>query len=137
MFKIYFFKSFNSFAINGETKLPSIDRIGLGLYSGLWSYDGWNQLNYVVEEIKAPEKNLVKAITGSLGLIALFYLTVNFFYLSVLGVDGILSSSAVATDYANAILPQVSFTIPIMVACSCLGAALVQVGLLLTNGLSI
>ena len=84
-------------------------------------------MNFILEEIKQPEKNLVKAISGSLTLIALFYLTVNFFYLSILGVEGILKSSAVATDYANIILPQVSFAIPIMVACSCLGAALVQV----------
>ena len=116
-----------SFSKEGVTHIPSVDRIGLGLYNGLWSYDGWNQLNYVVEEIKSPEKNLVRAIGGSLGIIALFYLTVNFFYLSILGVNDILTSSAVATDYANAVLPQVSFAIPIMVACSCLGAALVQV----------
>ena len=51
---------------------------------------------------------------------------VNFFYLSILGVDGILSAPAVATEYAKVILPQVSWIIPIMVACSCLGAALVQ-----------
>ena len=40
--------------------IPSIEHLGLGLYNGLWSYDGWNQLNYVLEEIIEPEKNLLK-----------------------------------------------------------------------------
>ena len=101
--------------------------LGLGLYHGLWSYDGWNQLNYVVEEIKHPEKNLLKAIVMSLSVITVLYLLVNFFYISILGTEVILHSSAVATDFATQILPQVSFLVPIMVACSCLGAALVQV----------
>ena len=83
-----------------------------------------------MEEIINPEKNLLRAICSSLILISLFYLLVNFFYFSILGVDGILHSSAVATDYAKAILPQISWIIPIMVACSCLGAALVQVYLI-------
>ena len=69
----------------------------------------------------------LQAICSSLVLISCFYLLVNYFYFSILGVEGILHSSAVATDYAKAIAPQISWIIPIMVACSCLGAALVQV----------
>lgn len=29
--------------------------IGIAFYQGLWSYDGWNNLNYVTEELKRPE----------------------------------------------------------------------------------
>lgn len=29
--------------------------IGIAFYQGLWSFDGWNNLNYVTEEIKKPE----------------------------------------------------------------------------------
>lgn len=29
--------------------------IGIAFYQGLWSYDGWNNLNYVTEELKSPE----------------------------------------------------------------------------------
>lgn len=42
-----------------------INPIGIAFYQGLWSYDGWNNLNYVTEELKRPE------VSGGL-LICLF-----------------------------------------------------------------
>jgi solute carrier family 7 (L-type amino acid transporter), member 9/15 len=42
----------NSF--NGP--LPSVGAIATAFYTGLWAYDGWNNLNYVTEEIKNPSK---------------------------------------------------------------------------------
>lgn len=32
--------------------------IGLSFYQGLWSYDGWNTLNFLTEELKRPEVRL-------------------------------------------------------------------------------
>lgn len=32
-----------------------ITSIGIAFYQGLWSYDGWNTLNYLTEELKHPE----------------------------------------------------------------------------------
>ncbi|XP_071378729.1 Y+L amino acid transporter 2-like [Centroberyx affinis] len=32
-----------------------VSSIGIAFYQGLWSYDGWNTLNYVTEELKRPE----------------------------------------------------------------------------------
>ncbi|AWP16825.1 putative b(0-+)-type amino acid transporter 1-like [Scophthalmus maximus] len=32
-----------------------VNSIGIAFYQGLWSYDGWNNLNYVTEELKRPE----------------------------------------------------------------------------------
>lgn len=32
-----------------------ISSIGIAFYQGLWSYDGWNTLNYLTEELKHPE----------------------------------------------------------------------------------
>ncbi|XP_016115715.1 b(0,+)-type amino acid transporter 1-like [Sinocyclocheilus grahami] len=40
------------------TKL-SIRPMGIAFYQCLWSYDGWNTLNYVTEEINHPEKIFV------------------------------------------------------------------------------
>ncbi|KAJ8333040.1 hypothetical protein SKAU_G00419360 [Synaphobranchus kaupii] len=41
------------------TKL-GISPIGVAFYQGLWSYDGWNNLNYVIEELKHPELSRLK-----------------------------------------------------------------------------
>lgn len=32
-----------------------VNAIGIAFYQGLWSYDGWNTLNYLTEELKQPE----------------------------------------------------------------------------------
>lgn len=38
-----------------ENTNTEINLIGIAFYQGLWSYDGWNNLNYVTEELKRPE----------------------------------------------------------------------------------
>lgn len=35
---------------------PSLSALATAFYTGLWAYDGWNNLNYVTEEIKNPGK---------------------------------------------------------------------------------
>ena len=41
-------------AFTGPT--PSMGAIATAFYTGLWAYDGWNNLNYVTEEIQNPSK---------------------------------------------------------------------------------
>uniref|UniRef100_A0A672GKZ4 Zmp:0000001267 n=1 Tax=Salarias fasciatus TaxID=181472 RepID=A0A672GKZ4_SALFA len=35
-----------------------VGSIGIAFYQGLWSYDGWNTLNFITEELKHPEVRL-------------------------------------------------------------------------------
>lgn len=44
-----------NFGDSFENTNTSINLIGIAFYQGLWSYDGWNNLNYVTEELKRPE----------------------------------------------------------------------------------
>ncbi|MEE6476906.1 hypothetical protein FKM82_011268 [Ascaphus truei] len=38
-----------------ENTATGFGPVGVAFYQGLWSYDGWNNLNYVTEELKNPE----------------------------------------------------------------------------------
>jgi len=64
--------------------------------SGLFSYQGWSFLNYVVEELQEPRKNLPRAIFISIATTTTVYLLTNMAYFAVLGKGEMINSQAVA-----------------------------------------
>ncbi len=72
--------------------------IGVALVPVLFSYGGWQQTNFIAEEIIAPERNLPRALViGVLGVV-LVYVLANFAYIQALGADGLAASTAPAAD---------------------------------------
>lgn len=71
-------------------------QLSLAFYTGMFSYSGWNYLNFVREEVKEPNKNLPLAIVISVPLVTCTYLLTNFAYFAVLTPYEILASDAVA-----------------------------------------
>ncbi|KAF0293205.1 b(0,+)-type amino acid transporter 1 [Amphibalanus amphitrite] len=100
----------------------SASDVATAFYSGLWAYDGWNNLNYLTEEVVNPARNLTLAIVVALPLVTICYLLINVAYLSVLSPRELLASPAVAVTFADRVLGPVAFLIPVGVALSVAGA---------------
>ncbi len=74
---------------------------GAAMLGAMWAYNGWNEITYVSEEVKDPQRNLPLAIIGGLGIIAFLYISVNVIYFYVLTpaeVAGVPAASSVATE---------------------------------------
>src|SRR5690606_40193712 len=75
-----------------------VGAMGTALVPVLFSYGGWQQTNFVAEEIVEPERNLPRALVIGVAIVAGVYLLANYTYLHTLGVDGLASSTAPAAD---------------------------------------
>ncbi|KAF9431410.1 hypothetical protein BGZ76_000337 [Entomortierella beljakovae] len=110
-------------AFDGEEQ-PSLGDIALGLYSGLWAYDGWNNLNYVSTEMKNPTRDLPRVIFAGVPIVIIFYLLANTAYYAVLPQAVVMSTNTVAIDFGKQMFGNTGGVLfALCVACSCFGAA--------------
>jgi APA family basic amino acid/polyamine antiporter len=64
----------------------------------LFSYGGWQQTNFVAEEIREPEKTLPRALLLGVVIVVAIYVLANGAYLNTLGHAGLAASTAPASD---------------------------------------
>ncbi|EME46995.1 hypothetical protein DOTSEDRAFT_69096 [Dothistroma septosporum NZE10] len=95
----------------------------VALYAGLWAYDGWDNTNYVVGEMKNPSRDLPKVIHTALPVVMVSYILANLAYIFVLTPTIINSSNTVAVAFGSTVLgPLGSLLLALAVSASCFGA---------------
>ncbi|KAM6968966.1 b(0,+)-type amino acid transporter 1 isoform 3-T3 [Tautogolabrus adspersus] len=112
----------DTFEDSFENTNVGINSIGIAFYQGLWSYDGWNNLNYVTEELKRPEVNLPRAVVIAISLVTGLYLLVNVSYLTVMTPKELMSSTAVAVTWGNKVLGSWGWIMSLAAALSAFGS---------------
>jgi len=107
-----------------------ITKIALSFYSGLFAYNGWNYLNFVINELQDPVRNLPRAIAISIILVTIVYVLTNIAFYTTLSVPEVLGSEAVAATFGEILYGPMAFMIPVFVAMSTFGGVN---GVLLTS----
>lgn len=87
-------------------------------------------MNFIIEELKDPVKNLPRAIAISCTLVTVVYVLANVAFYTTLSPDEVLGSEAVAVTFADRLFGVMAWTIPVFVAMSTFGAVN---GILLTS----
>ncbi|XP_055926634.1 large neutral amino acids transporter small subunit 2-like [Argiope bruennichi] len=103
---------------NSET---DITKIALSFYSGLFAYNGWNYLNFVIEELKDPHKNLPRAIFISCILCTVVYAFTIVAFHTTLSIQEVMGAEAVAVIYADRLFGNFAWVVPVFVALSTFG----------------
>ena len=89
------------------TVVSPIGAIGAALVPILFTYGGWQQTNFIAEEIVDPERNLPRALVYGVAIVVTVYLLANIAYLRVLGVERLAASTAPAADTMRLLLGPV------------------------------
>jgi len=74
---------------------------GAALVPILFAYGGWQNANYVAEEIEDPQRNLPRSLIAGTTAVVLIYLLVNVVYLRALGLEGLAGTTTPASDAAG------------------------------------
>lgn len=102
----------------------NMGEISLAFYSGLFTYQGWNYLNFIVEELQNPKRNLPLAILISCVTVTVIYVLTNVAIYSVLSPAEMLKTDAVAVEFGRKVFGNAGvIMMPLFVACSTLGSA--------------
>ena len=77
---------------------------GAALIPVMFSFGGWQNVNYVAEEIKNPRRNLPFSLLVGTALVVVVYVLVNWVYLKTLGHQGLAGTLTPAGDSARALV---------------------------------
>ncbi|UMM20623.1 hypothetical protein L5515_015828 [Caenorhabditis briggsae] len=94
----------------------------LGVYSGLFAYNGWDVLNFGAEEIENPRRTMPIAAISGIAISATVFILMNVSYFSVLSVEDFKNSPAVAVTFAERTLGGFHYAIPFLISLLLIGS---------------
>ncbi|MEP0881593.1 amino acid permease [Trichocoleus sp. ST-U3] len=117
-----------AFAVPSLPEVPaapakSQTNFGMAMLFVLLSYGGWNEAAYISAELRNVNRNMVRSLLVSIGIITTIYLAINFAYIHGLGLANMAASEAVAADLMRrAVGEPGAWFISFLIAISTLGA---------------
>jgi len=84
--------------------LALLGAFGAALIPVLFSYGGWQQANFIAEEMVEPRRDLPRALLAGVAVVVTVYVLANIAYLGTLGAAGLAASLAPAADTMRAVL---------------------------------
>jgi APA family basic amino acid/polyamine antiporter len=85
--------------------------VGAALVPVLFAYGGWQQSNFIAEEMIDAGRNLPRALVIGVTVVVAVYLLANVTYVRTLGADALAASTAPAADAMRAVLGRGGATV--------------------------
>lgn len=85
-------------AVPAVTTTPESAALGMAMIFVLLTYGGWNEAAYLSGELENPARNMARVLVIGTAILVALYLLANAALLSILGLDGLRGSQAVASD---------------------------------------
>ena len=93
-----------------------------GLVPAMFAYGGWQNANFIVEEMRDPARNLPRAILVGVSIVVAVYVSANVAYVHVLGAAGLAATTTPAAELATAVLgPRGADVLSVLVIVSTFG----------------
>ncbi|KAL3096781.1 hypothetical protein niasHT_026162 [Heterodera trifolii] len=98
-------------------------KVVLALFSGLFSYGGWDILNTGIEDIAHPHRTMPFAIIAGMAIVILLYMTMNVSYFAVLTVTEMRTSNAIAMTFSERVFHgYLQYLMPFLVCIVLIGS---------------
>lgn len=95
--------------------------LSLSFHSVIFTYSGWNGLNFLAAELKNPERSLPIASALGLGSVVVLYILVNVSYLCVLTPDEMRKYQTTVVAFASALWKPLGVIFSVLVSLSIMG----------------
>jgi len=125
-FVVLAFWSGNGAASVAKINLPAETSIfaalGMGMIAVFYTFGGYQNTMNLGSDVKKPKRNMPWGIVSGMLIVTFLYLSINFGYYKLLGINGIAKSPLIAADMASIIFGQAgSNVISLVIFISVLG----------------